>query len=124
MAHITLEQLKEYIGVTDEQLGLICSDRHLDKIADKISNYLQYAHALELKERKTVEIHTDICYSFLLKTQTILLTWKNDNIYTATYRRLVEAALELGEGHVANALCQFCKGGCGHCYVHVISCSL
>lgn len=115
MAHVTLEQLKEHIGVTDEQLCLVCSDRHLNQIADKISNYLQYAHALGLKEWKTEAIHTNISLTFLLKTQKILYTWKNDNVHAASYRRLIQVVLELGEGQVATALCQLCKGEI-HCW--------
>ena len=112
MAHVTLEQLKDNTGVTDEQLGLICSNEHLNKIADDINNYLQYAHALGLKDRQTAEIHTNINFTFLLKTQKVLLTWKNDNIYTATYQRLADVSLELGSAVLAGKICQLCKGKC------------
>ena len=117
MANVTLEQLKEHTGVTDEQLGSVCSNEHLNKIADDIENYLQYAHALGLKDRQIAEIRTNVGLTFLLKTQKVLLMWKNDNIFTATYQRLVEAALLLGHGTLAGKICQLCKGT----YVHLIT---
>ena len=110
MANVTIDLLKEHTGVTDEQLCSVCSNEHLNKIADDIENYLQYAHALGLKDRQIAEIRTNVGLTFLLKTQKVLSMWKNDNIFTATYQRLVEAALLLGHGTLAEKICQLCKG--------------
>lgn len=109
MSRLSLQLLKDKTGVSDDQLVKMCSDTHLKELAENIEDYEKFAHALELKDWQLSDIKTDLNMNYVMKTYAVLKYWKTDNVFKATYERLLNAVLSVGEGVLAIKICELCK---------------
>ena len=112
-----MKDLKDHTGLTDDELSKEITESHLNKIADLIDNYEQFAEAFQLKPWRVTEIKADPNLNYIMKTQAVLKQWRQDHPFKATYLNLVLVALELSEGTLATKICEYCKGEqhLGHC---------
>lgn len=109
MSRISLGQLKDRTGVTDDQLAVMCIDAHLNELADHIGDYGKFAQMLQLKGWRITEINTDLGMNYVMKTRAVLKQWKTDNVFGATYGKLLSVVLSLSEGVLAIKICELCK---------------
>ena len=110
MATITLADIQRRIGATDTKLNVEVSDEHLNKIADSMDNWPKYAEVLNLKGHQMQEIRTNLGITYLMRIQQTLKYWKENESFRATYRRLAEAALKVGDSTITTQVCTLCKG--------------
>ena len=110
MATITLAEIQRRTGVTDSKLNLEVSDEHLNKIADSMDNWSKYAEVLNLKGHQMQEIRTNLGVTYLMRIQQTLKYWKENDLFEATYRRLAEAALKVGDSTIAIQVYTLSKG--------------
>ena len=110
---IPLTRLKNRTGVTDEQLDQDVDDDALDTLSDYIVDYRKYGPRLGLSSAKIKNIEQDpaLFYSMSKKTAEVFKEWhkkKSSKGSDATYRDLIEVALQLEDGIAAEKICQIC----------------
>ena len=105
---LTVADLKRYTGVIDEQLDLQISDDNLGEIAKEISDFESIAEKLELKAGDIATAKASPYMEYTQRTMIILKKWKSKHGRFATYRWLVNVALKLEQGQLADEICKLC----------------
>ncbi len=106
---LSLEDLKRETKVTDVQLGLKCTVKHLKQLASSVANYPKFASVFNLTGGELSDIETNLKLSYCSKTEQVFLWWSN-NIRNPTYLSFVESCLYLKEGGLAREMCTLCQG--------------
>ncbi len=109
MPRLNINDLKKQTGVSDNQLGQECQEKHLKKITQDVENYLQFASKFDLPRDVLADIKTDNKLLFGQRTEKVFLWWRK-NSGNPTYLTFVQACLELGQGDIARKMCNMCKG--------------
>ena len=109
MAALTLDDLIQETKVTDAQLGLKCTVKHLKELAPSVGNYPKFASAFNLSGGDLSDIETDLKLSYTSKTERVFLWWSK-NIKNPTYLSFVRSCLYLKEGGLARKMCILCQG--------------
>ena len=109
MPRLNINDLKKQTGVSDNQLGQECQEKHLKKITQDVENYLQFASKFDLPRDVLADIKTDNKLLFGQRTEKVFLWWRK-NSGNPTYLTFVQACLELGQGDIARKMCKMCKG--------------
>lgn len=105
---LTIADLKRYTGVINEQLDLPISDNNLSEIAKEISDFEMIAEKLELKAGDIATAKASPFMEYTQRTMIILKKWKSKHGRLATYRWLVNVALKLEQGQLADEICKLC----------------
>ncbi len=88
MGLATLEDLKMETKVTDAQLRLKCTVKHLKELAPSVENYPKFASAFNLTGGDLSNIETDLKLSYTSKTERVFLWWSK-NTKSPTYLSFV-----------------------------------
>ncbi|XP_064387238.1 uncharacterized protein LOC135335603 isoform X4 [Halichondria panicea] len=108
MGLATLEDLKMETKVTDAQLRLKCTVKHLKELAPSVGNYPKFASAFNLTGGDLSNIETDLKLSYTSKTEQVFLWWSK-NTKSPTYLTFVKTCLNLKEGGLAREMCILCQ---------------
>ena len=92
-------------GVTEAELNQQCSETVIKQVADYVTEWRSYAEELSLTPQEIEDIRTDITLNLKLKVISVLRQWIKCQLFKATYRRLVEACLNLRDGITAEQVC-------------------
>ena len=108
-----LEDIIKHTGVTHKQLELECDDVLLNDIAEHIVSYWKYGPRLGISaaDITTFQQNMMIADDAKLITAEVFKKWHNRRTFHATYRVLVEVALELGDETGATKICEICAEG-------------
>ena len=109
-APLTLADLQERTGATNEHLNRICSNKHLKQIAKELDNYKQYGEILGLRDYQIAAIETDRELNYLMRLEKVLDTWKKNDIHNATYGVLAQKSLDLSRSDIATMVCGLSTG--------------
>ena len=108
---VSLEDLKQHVKVSDEQLDQQCSDEHIREIALNMPSWELYAPYLGLT---TVEVDgiADDARRYEQRTLKTLEKWKTKLVFKATYRSFINVCLKLKNADLAEKVCRYAKGVC------------
>ena len=97
-------------GVSAEQLNREHKTKDFDELSAITVEYRKYGFLLDLSETEIEEIERDphIHHSAKDKTAAVLKKWHRKSPSKATYHALLEVALKLEDGIVAERICQLC----------------
>ena len=100
-----MAELMKYTGVTEVELNQQCSEEIFKQIAENVANWRSYAEELSLTPQETEQIRTDANLDVRLKVISVFKQWRKSQAFKATYRRLVEACLNLRDSITAQEIC-------------------
>ena len=82
----------------------------LVSLAQHIVDYRKYAPRLGLSDSdiKDIENNPLLFYSLRQKSEAVFKEWHKKKLGSATYRRLVDVALQLEDGIAAERICEAC----------------
>ena len=108
---VSLDELKEQFGATDEQINQPCSNKHLRQIAKKLDRFKRLAEALSLSDYQITAIDVDKELTYLMKIQEVLKKWKEKYGSKATYGVLAQTCLvDLEKTNYAEEVLRLSKG--------------
>ena len=106
---LTVDIIAREVGIKKEVLDQHCSSELLQEIGKVLPNWLKYAQVLLYKLKAQIQdIKTDANLDHEMKGQKVLEIWHN--IYTTSYRMLVDICLKLNDGETAREICEIVKG--------------
>ena len=108
MSGVTLDELLSKVGVKPTQLEEVCSDEHLQKIAQSLESWRELRVHLGVSQADVEAIERD-SHSEPEKRQQMLQLWQKRFAYKATYRVLVEGLLSIGNAKMAHTVCRLVK---------------
>ena len=97
-------------GVTPKQLSRKFDSVDFDRLSMKTVNYQQYGSLLYLSNEDIKEIAQNPHFYNSLKviTAAVFKKWYTKNPSNATYYALLEVAIDLEDGKVADEICRLC----------------
>ncbi len=107
---VTIAELKERTKVTDSQLETEIKETDMLDVAAHFDNVETYPVMLGLNPAE----QKDVKYAlFLNDMQTAMFhtlkVWRQHNPGAATYRALVDIALDMGKNELAQKMCEICR---------------
>ena len=95
-------------GVSAEQLDQRFDTVDFDRLSEITVRYRKYGFRLKLSEQDIEEIEHDpnLIHSAKDKTAAVFKEWYRKNPPEATYHALLAVAVELGDGAMAEKICQ------------------
>ena len=102
--------LKTETGVTEDQLDQRCPVKHLHKVAPFVGNYTKFATCFNLPPAVTSGINANQLSSFQQKTEAVFEWWRS-NTRNSTYRKFIQACIDISEGDVARRMSELCAEG-------------
>ena len=102
---VTLSELLEHTGISEDTLRQRCSDEHLRDIAKKVDNWEVYAPYLGFESRDIEDLKEQFKRPEL-RSSNAFLKWKERAAFKATYHYLVvNVFLKYGNGVLAEFVC-------------------